>query len=139
MSFTLLLQICRRFLFAASTDSLTGILEIFNSFHERLQFTLEMSIDNSLNFLNVNLIVDKHKITFDTYNKATFSESYLNFHSQHLTCHKRVIFSLFDRIFLLSHSKFHYKNIIYDRNFVEKTTKRILFLLYSPDENPDEN
>jgi len=29
-------------------------------------------------------------------------------------CHKRsVIFSLFDRIFLLSHLKFHYKNIIY--------------------------
>jgi len=62
---------------------------------------LEVSKDNSLNFLNVNLVVDEHRIIFDTYNKPTFSERYLNFYSQYSTCHKRgVIFSLFDRIFI---------------------------------------
>ena len=66
--------------------------------------------------MDVNFIVDEYRIIFDTYKNLHFLKDifYLNFHSQHPVYHKRdVIFSLFDKIFLLSHPKFHFKNITY--------------------------
>jgi len=49
-------------LLAASVDQFDVIVETFNSFHKRLQFTLEMSIDNKVNFLDVTIILDDRKI-----------------------------------------------------------------------------
>ena len=54
-------------------DRLTRI-EILTRFMNA--FNSRLSEDNSLNFLNVNLIVDKHRIIFDTYNKSPFSKRY---------------------------------------------------------------
>jgi len=50
------------------------ILKTFNSFHKRLQFTLEISNDDFLNFLDVKIIIDNYRIIFDCYKKLTFSE-----------------------------------------------------------------
>jgi len=52
-------------LLAAPGEWLDKILNIFNSFHERLQFTLEISDNNSINFLDVTIIIDGQGIVFD--------------------------------------------------------------------------
>ncbi|KYM92079.1 hypothetical protein ALC53_01345 [Atta colombica] len=44
----------------------------FNSFHPRLQLTLEMG-NNSINFLNTTVMILDNKIIFDWYHKSTFS------------------------------------------------------------------
>ncbi|KYM95315.1 hypothetical protein ALC62_14037, partial [Cyphomyrmex costatus] len=84
-----------------------------NSYNERINFTLECSIDGWINFLDVKVGVENGRILFDIYKKPTNSGRYLNFFSNHPMCHKKgVIISLIDRIILLSHPKFHTKNII---------------------------
>jgi len=99
-------------LLAAPNDLLENILETFNSFHDRLKFTMEISTDNRINFLDVTLIIENGVIMFDHYKKPTNSGRYLNFMSNHPLEHKRgVIFYLFDRVLQLSHPRFHTKNL----------------------------
>jgi len=84
----------------------------FNSFHTRLKFTLENSDNNQINFLDIKIIIDNHIIIFDLYKKPTSSGRYLNFLSHHPTTHKRgVIFGMVDKTILLSHPRFHQKNL----------------------------
>ena len=64
---------------AAPSDSIDDILGIFNSLHTRLQFTMEVG---NINFLDTMLIIDERRLIFDIYRKATFSDRFLNFHSQ---------------------------------------------------------
>lgn len=87
-------------------------LNIFNSFHPRLQFTMEIGEENKLNFLDVSLILVDNHLIFDWYHKPTFSRRYLHFLSNHPLCQKRdTVISLFDRVTLLSHPIFHSKNL----------------------------
>jgi len=53
-------------------------LRVFNSFHSRLQFTLEVGCGR-LNFLDVMIIKANGKLEFNIYHKLTFSGTYLNF------------------------------------------------------------
>jgi len=88
-------------------------LSTFNSFHPRMQFTIEIGGDK-LNFLDVILINNNNKLEFDWYRKPTFSGRVLNFFSHHPFAQKRgVIMSMIDRAFLLSHPRFHQKNLIF--------------------------
>lgn len=91
-------------LIAAPRDSFNEILSTFNSFHERLQFTLDLNEEkNCVNFLDVTIISQDNHLKFDWYYKPTYSGRYLHFTSQHPVCHKRgVVYSLIDRMFLLS-------------------------------------
>jgi len=63
-------------LLAAPFDHLNKILEIFNSFHNRIQFTLEIGINNRINFLDVTIILDNQRVLFDKYEKPTNREIY---------------------------------------------------------------
>lgn len=45
------------------------IVNIFNSFHRRLQFTVEISNENSLNFLDVTMIISHGYLHFNWYKK----------------------------------------------------------------------
>jgi len=97
-------------LLAAPSKFLDKILNIFNSFHERMQFTLEISNNNSINFLDLSLIIDGQGIIFDCYRKPTFSGRYINFYSQHPISQKRgIIYGLVDKVLFLSHPKFQEK------------------------------
>ncbi|XP_011859689.1 PREDICTED: uncharacterized protein LOC105557131 [Vollenhovia emeryi] len=58
-------------------------LQIFNSFHPRLQFTIEEGTNRKLNFLDTTIIIRDDHIEFDWYQKPTFSGRYLNFESCH--------------------------------------------------------
>lgn len=87
------------------------ILNIFNSFHPRLQFTIELG-GNNLNFLDVTFKINNNFIEFDWFHKTTFSGRYLNFFSQHPLSQKRgTIIGMIDRAFALSHPKYHQKNL----------------------------
>ncbi|KAM0729416.1 hypothetical protein ACS0PU_004770 [Formica fusca] len=97
---------------AVPSDLIDYTLNIFNSFHTRLQFTVETGLNNSLNFLDITMFLGNNRIIYDWYHKETFSGRYLNFLSQHPLCQKRgTVIGLLDRAFLLSHPRFHSKNI----------------------------
>jgi len=96
---------------AAPRQKINECLNAFNSLHSRLQFTLETG-GKRLNFLDVTIINNEGTIEFDWYKKPTFSGRVLNFLSHHPTSQKRgVIISMIDRVFLLSHPRFHEKNL----------------------------
>jgi len=69
-------------LLAAPADSVNDILKTFNSFHPRLQFTLEIGGDK-LNFLDVTIVKSNANLEFDWSHKPMFSGRYLNYNSQH--------------------------------------------------------
>lgn len=102
---------------AVPIDEEVATLDIFNTFHPRLQFTMEVGTDNKLNFLDVIIMVQDDHFIFDWYHKPTFSGRYLNYFSQHPVCQKKgTIIGLTDRVFLLSNPIFHQKNF----NFIIK-------------------
>jgi len=88
------------------------ILNTFNTYHKRLKFTIELEDNRSINFLDLRLTITNNIIYIDWFQKKTFSGRFLFFHSNHPMCHKiGIIYNLTDRAFLLSHPKFHQKNI----------------------------
>lgn len=88
------------------------MLAVSNSFHDRLNFTIEIGRDDVLNFLDVSLVMINGSITYNWYHKPTFSGRYLNCFSQHHISQKRAVALAFiDRAFLLSHPSFHQENL----------------------------
>ena len=88
-------------------DKVEEILKLFNSYHERLRFTVDFGDENGINFLDVRLMRQEGRIIFDIYKKPTNSGRCLNYFSNHPLVHKRgVIIGQLDRILFLSHPKF---------------------------------
>ncbi|XP_071652732.1 uncharacterized protein [Temnothorax longispinosus] len=88
---------------AAPLEFLQDTLNIFNFIHNRLQFTIEINNNNTLNFLDTTIIAANERLIFDWYHKPTFSERYLSFFSSHPNSQKRgVAMGLIDRAFRLS-------------------------------------
>lgn len=99
-------------LIAIPNDSLTLVLDTFNSFHPRLQFTSELQVDDRINFLDVTVINNREGLTTDWYHKPTWSRRYLNFHSHHPVQQEiGIIYGLVDRSILLSDASFHLTNL----------------------------
>ena len=97
-------------LLAVHKESVDEFLELFNTYHERLKFTVDYSDENGINFLDVKLMKQERKKIFDIYKKPTNSGRYLNFFSNYPLIHKRgVIIGQLDRIIFLSHLKFQEK------------------------------
>jgi len=108
-------------LLASPDCEIINTLNAFNSVHERLQFTLESSENNTINFLNVSITLENNKFTFDLYFKPTFSSRYLNFYSNHPDIHKKsIIYGLVDKTIKLSHPKFHQKNLENSQHSIKK-------------------
>jgi hypothetical protein len=96
---------------AVPNDLIDFTLTTFNSFHPRMQFTLERG-GEKIDFLDVTIIKNNNRLIFDWYHKPTYSGRYLNFLSAHPLSQKRgTIMGMVDRAFLLSDAKFHQKNI----------------------------
>jgi len=97
---------------AAPNDQIGKIVDTFNSFHHRLQFTIEFEINKSISFMDLKLEVRNGELILDWFHKETFSGRFLSFYSNHPLCHKvGVIYNLIDRAVLLSHPEYHRKNI----------------------------
>jgi len=75
-------------LLAVPVEKIDFILNKFNSFHPRLQFTLERGGDR-INFLDTTIILEKNRIKMDWYHKPTFSGRFLNYRSQHPLSQKK--------------------------------------------------
>ncbi|KYN26867.1 hypothetical protein ALC57_03751, partial [Trachymyrmex cornetzi] len=113
---------------AALVSSVSYILDVFNSQHSRLQFTMEVGGDR-LNFLDVTVIRDNELIEFDWYHKPTFSGRYLNFWSQHTVSQKiGTIAGLVDRVILLSIPKFHFDNLCFVINVLLENDYPLSFI-----------
>ena len=98
---------------AAPTNEITNILDAFNSYHERIRFTVDLGDELGVNFLDVKLLYDRGSIIFDLYKKPTNSGRFLNFFSNHPITHKKgVVIGLVDKILFLSHPKFHHFRIL---------------------------
>ena len=84
-------------------------LSIFNSLHTRLQFTMEIDVNEYIFLIQqLSLII---RIIFYTYHKATFFGRFLNLHLNHFLYHKRdTIISFLDKIFC--YPRFQQKNLI---------------------------
>lgn len=86
-------------------------LPIFNSYHEKIQFTAEIEEDNRISFLNLLIRrSDNNIIETDCYQKPSNSIRNLNFNVEHLLQHKiNIIKNLKERAFELSHTDFQYE------------------------------
>jgi len=101
---------------AAPEDQATNILNIFNSFHDRLQFTIEWENNKRLSYLDLQLEVVNDSIVLDWFYKEVsgrflFSGRFLSYFSNHPHCYKvGTMYNLVDRAILLSHPNFQQKN-----------------------------
>ena len=55
---------------AVHKDKVENVLELFNSYHERLRFTVDFGDENGINFLDVKLMRQEGRIIFDIYKKT---------------------------------------------------------------------
>ena len=96
------------------------ILKTFNSYHSKLQFTIEHEIENILNFLDLEITKQPNDYAkTNWYRKPTFSGRYLNFHSHHpLSQKKAIVYNITDRCILLSDPQFHKQNLHLAKSFL---------------------
>ncbi|RLU25472.1 hypothetical protein DMN91_001628 [Ooceraea biroi] len=64
------------------------VMNIFNSYYPRLQFTCELENNNSMSFLDTIVIRVNNKLITNWYRKPTFSGRYVNYFSSHPLKHK---------------------------------------------------
>ena len=69
-------------------EDLPILLDTFNSFHNRLQFTYQVEKDSCLSFLATLVIRSDNKLTTNWYHKPSWSGRYINFFSVHPMQHK---------------------------------------------------
>jgi len=120
--------------------SVDTILKHFNSYHRRLQFTIEIGKQKNKSRHNDHYCVNGI-IIFDWFYKSTFSGRYLNYLSQHSLCQKKrnrdkPWQNIFTFAFNVSPEKFeiHYQYFIdylrdYPINFIFYTSERLKCLI----------
>ena len=110
------------------------IINTFNTYNQRLQFTYETEKDESINFLDILLIKHNNKIITNWYMKPTSSGRFLNYNSHHPMSQKiAMIYNLVDRAIKLSDKKFHYNNLkhvkklLHDNGYPKDFTYKYIF------------
>ena len=110
-------------------------MSVFNSFHQKLQFTSEIESENKINFLDLTIIRNENNEELKTkwYTKDTWSGRYLNYNSHHATSQKNsVIIGLADRALALTSPEFRprtlkkVRNILKQNNFPTKQINKII-------------
>lgn len=119
---------------AIPENAIAEVLNKFNSFHQKLQFTSEAEQNGRINFLDLTLIRNQNnKIDTSWYTKPTWSGRYLNYNSNHAPNQKHsVIIGLADRAIQLTTPKYRpealnkVRNILKNNNFPQKLTNKII-------------
>ena len=126
------------FLLFSSELHLTNFLNYMNSKHRNIKFTVEREENNSLAFLDINIVCHSGKFQTSIYRKPTFSGVLTNFESFLPTSYKyNLVSTLLHRGFMISSSyrTLHFeiqklKQIIrsngYPQNFVDRYIKMYL-------------
>lgn len=97
---------------ATHPHNIDTVWNTFNSYHERIRFTIEYEDNQGISFLDLKLKIKNNKLDINWFHKDTCSGRYLSFHSNHPTNHKiGTIYSLIDRALLLSNPIYHSQNI----------------------------
>lgn len=118
------------------------ILEAFNSFHQKLQFTIEIEENNQINFLDLTLIKENNRIYTKWYTKNVASGRYLNFNSEHHKTHKKnVVTAVIDRAIKLTSPKYRTETIKkakqlllennYPEHLINNITKKRIHVFYN--------
>jgi len=63
------------------TDKIDTIFNMFNSYHSRLQFTVEYEFNHCLSFFDLSLKRMDDKLIIDWFHKETFLGKYLSYYS----------------------------------------------------------
>ncbi|CAD6237768.1 GSCOCG00008333001-RA-CDS, partial [Cotesia congregata] len=100
-------------LLAVPGDEVDGLLDHFNKFHEKIQFTMEREQDGELAFLDTIVIrMADGELRTKWFQKPTSSGRLLNFNSHHPLAHKTsVALGSIHRAVALSHSMYHQENL----------------------------
>ena len=96
-----------------STKYIQQIKDMFNSYDQQLQFTIELEKDKKLSFLETLLIRDENNfIITNWYRKPTFTGCYINYFSHHPLNQKiGIVYMLVDRALKLAHKKYQNENL----------------------------
>ncbi|XP_073814244.1 uncharacterized protein [Musca autumnalis] len=82
-------------------------LKLLNSYHNKLQFTVEMEINNKLPYLDMTIIRDKDQIKTNWYSKPTSSGRMINYNSTQPKSMKiNTANNLINKIFFLSNEEY---------------------------------
>jgi hypothetical protein len=65
-----------------------NILTYFNVIHPNLQFTAEIEVDNTLNYLDISILRSHNNLSTSIYRKPTFTDTIIPYTSNHPTQHK---------------------------------------------------
>lgn len=118
---------------ATTESNIDNIKLLFNSFHNKLKFTVEKEKDNTLPFLDIKLHRRDNIVKSEWYKKDIASDTLLNFISTHpYQIKKNVAHSFIKRVLYLSDSEFRQKNIskiidiLTKNNYPIKFTKKLI-------------
>lgn len=84
-------------LLAVPENKKESILNSFNAYHQKLQFTFELEHQEIINFLDLTLIRKENKIETCWFTKETWSGRYLNFKSLHPFSQKKICYNWYSR------------------------------------------
>lgn len=105
-------------------DKVEYFLKQFNDYHPKLQFTVEIEENSSINFLDLTLIRNNSRIQTKFFQKPISSGRYVNYFSnQPLTHKKNVVSALADRAIQLTSAIFRpeiinkIKNVLIENNY----------------------
>ena len=127
-----------------NVDSLNTFLFALNSQEPSIKFTLEMSQNNTLPFLDVSVQNMEHNFKTKVYRKSTHTNSYIHFFSHHSTEIKRdVVTGLFLRAYRicvpsclddeLSYIRTCFNELAYPDWFIDSAHKKARKIYYSND------
>jgi len=84
---------------------------LLNSINKHIQFTLEVGINSTLNFLDLTLSIVENKINFNIFRKPTFTDTVIDNTSNHPISHKHSAFhSMIHRLVTTPLSDNNYAN-----------------------------
>lgn len=112
------IKLCEKYvdgiLMLVPQDKIQTVLDTLNSFHAKVQFTMENENDKKqIAYLDMLVTRENNgELSVDWYNKPTASNKLLNWLSFHPKKHKtNVAFNLFYRVLGLSDTRFHEQNV----------------------------
>ena len=91
-----------------------------NNYNSSIEFTVETEVNNSIPFLDLQIIhTTTTHILINWYKKTTASRRYINFYSHHPLSEKiAIVYSLVDKSIKLAHSSFHINNLNIVKNLL---------------------
>ena len=128
---------------ADSVDFIRNIFQFINSIEPTIKFTFEMENNNTLPFLDVQIIRIRNKLTFDVYRKPTNKEGYIHFLSSHNETTKRgILIGFFLRALRICDPQYidnevcriftAFSNLSYPYMFISKSFTTAKNIFYNP-------